>query len=593
MAELSVRGPRWTAGLLVPVALGLLAGCTGSGREEAIRSYEVDVRATADGSLTVQETIDYDFADEERHGILRLVPDRAPYEQTRDRRYPISDITVQSPTGAPAQAEVTAEEGVTTIQVGDPGTVVGGRHTYVLSYRVAGVADPGDDADRLTWNAVGTDWEVPIDRVAVRLAGPAGAVPSRGVCVVGEPDDRAPCPADVGAGGELRASAGGLAAGEGVTVGATFPAGTFPGAAAVLEDTFSPAHAFRLTTATAGAAVGSLLLVALPAVLRARRGRPRAGLDATGEAPQLTPPLDARPALLGTVLDGRAQRHEVTATLLDLAVRGQLRIEEVADPATERGDGDRPVDWRVHRVDGTDRRGLRRYEEQLLDAVFATGDRVLLSDLQSGFAAVEADVCRSLHTDVVELGWFVADPAATRRRWYGLGTALLIGGVLLTVALALTSTWALAGTGVALAGLVVLGMAGRMPLRTAAGEELRRQTQSFRTSLDRTDPAELLGGRRGADLAGAARTDLGLRYLPYAVALGIAEEWQEALRRSGADGVPDWYTPSSPGSTVAVWPALVAFSSPDNPALTPPAAADGTGSASVGGGAGGGGGGSW
>ena len=169
------RGRRISA-LLGTAALGLaLAGCTGSGPEEAIRSYEVEVAADVDGSLSVQETIDYDFADEERHGILRLVPDRAPFEQTRDRRYPISDLTVQSPTGAPAQTEVTTEDGVTTIQVGDPDTEVGGRHTYVLGYRVAGVADPGDDADRLTWNAVGTDWEVPVDRVEVRLAGPPGA----------------------------------------------------------------------------------------------------------------------------------------------------------------------------------------------------------------------------------------------------------------------------------------------------------------------------------------------------------------------------------------------------------------------------------
>jgi hypothetical protein len=587
---------RWRriAGLLVPAGLGLaLAGCTGSGQSEAIRSYEVDVEAAPDGSLTVEETIDYDFADEERHGLLRSIPDRAPYEQTRDRRYPISDVTVQSPTGAPAQTEVTTEDGVTTIQVGDPDTEVTGRHTYVLTYRVAGVADPGDDGDRLAWNAVGADWEVPVDRAEVRLAGPPGSVPASGDCVRGEQGDATPCPADVGAGGELRATAEGLAPGEGVTVSATFPTGTFPGSAPVLEDTFSPARAFRLTPATAGLALGGLLLLALPAVLRSRRDRPRAGLDASGEAPQLTPPQDARPAQLGTLLDGRAERHEVTATLLDLAVRGHLRIEELDDPDADRADGDPPADWRLLRVHGADRRALRRYEQQLLDAVFADGDEVAMSDLQSGFATTQAAVSRSAYADVVELGWFVADPAATRNRWYGIGAALLLGGMLLTIVLAATGTWALAGTGVALAGLVILGVAGRMPQRTAAGEEVRRQTRSFRASLAATDPTWLTEGRRVADLPGAARTDVAIRYLPYAVALGVAGEWQEALQRSGPGPVPDWYAPSSPGSTIAVWPALVVFSSPDNPALTPPVGTGAAGSTSVGGAAGGGGGGSW
>lgn len=584
------HGRRRAAGLLVPVALGLaLAGCTGSGRTEAIRSYEVEVTAAADGSLTVEETIDYDFADEERHGLLRLVPDRAPHEQTRDRRYPITDVSVQSPTGAPAQTEVTSEDGVTTIQVGDPDTEVSGRHTYVLSYRVAGVADPGTGADRLAWNAVGTDWEVPVDRVAVRLAGPPGAVPVGGDCAVGEPGDRTACPADLGADGELRASAEGLEPGEGVTVSATFAAGTFAGAAPVLEETFSPARAFRATPATAGLALGGLLVLALPAVLRARRGRSRAGRDAGGEAPQLTPPQDARPAQLGTLLDGRAQRHEVTATLLDLAVRGQLRIEEVDDPDGERAAGYPPADWRLVRLDA-DRRGLRRFEGHLLDAVFAGGDAVRLSDLQAGFGTTEAEVCRAVYADVVELGWFVADPAATRRRWYGLGAGLLAGGVLLTVVLAALGTWALAGTGVAAAGLVVLAVAGRMSQRTPAGEEVLRRTRSFRSTLAGADAAGLPAGRV-ADIPGAARTDVAVRYLPYAVALGVAEEWQEALQRSAPGPAPDWYAASFPGSTVPVWPALVAFGSPDNPALTPPVTAGGA--TSVGGAAGGGGGGSW
>jgi len=50
----------------------------------------------------------------------------------------------------------------------------------------------------------------------------------------------------------------------------------------------------------------------------------------------------------------------------------------------------------------------------------AAGDRVLLSDLQSGFAAVEADVCRSLYADVVELV-----SAATGGRVAGCPAAVL------------------------------------------------------------------------------------------------------------------------------------------------------------------------
>ncbi|MCZ2848653.1 DUF2207 domain-containing protein [Modestobacter sp. VKM Ac-2978] len=575
------------AGLAFPALL--LAGCTGDGQAEAIRSYEVDLVAGADGSLEVEETIAYDFGDEERHGIERLIPERAPFEQTRDRLYPISDVVVQSPTGAPADTEVTSEDGVLTVRVGDEDTEVTGEHTYVLSYRVEGVADPGDDGDRLAWNAVGTGWEVPIEQVDVRLTGPSGAAPVAGDCVVGTDDALIACPMDVEAVGALRAEATGLDPGEGVTVSATYPAGTFAGAEPVLEETFSPAQAFRLTPATAGLAVGGLLLLVVPPLLRARRSRPA---GAGPRAPQLTPPHDARPAQLGTVLDGRAQRHEVLATLLDLAVRGQLRIEEVAvDPADDEPDTDVPPDWRLVRTP-VDQRGLRPYEQLLLDDVFADGEVVLLSDLQSRFPAIAARACAAMYRDVVELGWFRADPAAVRRRWYALGTGVLVAGVVLTVVLAVISTWALAGTGVVLAALVLLGLAGRMPQRTPEGAQVHERAAAFRDQLATSDGPWSADADQLADLADAARTDLRVRYLPHAVALGVAEEWTTAVQADGPGVTPAWYVPAHGAGYVGVWPALLAFSAPDNPALSPPATA-GSGSTYVGGAAGGGGGGSW
>jgi hypothetical protein len=564
--------------LLVPVAL-FLAGCSGDEQGEAVRSYQVGIVAGADGSLSVEETIDYEFADEERHGILRLVPYRVPYQQTRDRLYPISDVAVRSPTGAPADTEVLDEDGVTTIQVGDPDEEVSGRHTYVLTYRVAAVAD----GDRVAWNAVGTGWEVPIDRVDVRLAGPPGAVPVAGACVVGGEGDRTSCAASVRADGALRATAQGLGPGEGVTVSADFPAGTFAGAEPVLDDTFSPARAFSLTPVTGGLAVGGLLALTLPAVARARRGRDSGG--GPGSTPQLTPPQDALPGQLGTLVDGHAQRHEVTATLLDLAVRGFLRVEELDGPGDERADGDLPTDWRLVRTSATVH-GLRPYEAELLDAVFTDGDRIALSDLRDGFAAIQGRVCAAMYRDVVDLGWFAADPAATRRRWYGIGAGVLAAGVVLTVVLAVTSTWALAGTGVVLAGLVVLGLAARMPQRTDTGAQVRSRAVAFREHLAATGPGH------GAVDRGRT-TDLAVRYLPHAVALGVGGDWASASQAWDPDRAPDWYRPAHPGSAAGVWPAVFAFSSPDNPALAPPAAAGGAGATSVGGAAGGGGGGSW
>lgn len=436
---------------------------------------------------------------------------------------------------------------------------------------------------------------MPIDEVDVRLSGPGD--PVSGDCAVGTEGERTPCPADVASGGELSASAEGLEPGEGMTVSASFPTGAFAGAEPVLENSYSPALAFSVTPATVGAGLAGLLLLTIPAIVRARRGRDRPEHGGArpwdASAPQLTPPQDARPGQLGTVVDGYAQRHEVTATLLDLAVRGFLRIEEVDDPDTERGVEDPPTDWRLVRSFPRSPSSLRSYEQELLDAVFADGDEVVLSDLQSSLAATQTQVCASMYRDVVELGWFHSDPAATRRRWYVIGAAVLTAGAALTIVLAIITTWALTGIGVGLAGLVILALAGRMPTRTSAGAQVRRRTQAFRDQLATTDLQRLPRPERVAALADDAHTDVASRYLPYAVALGVAEEWEEVLRRSGPQPAPVWYITTYPSGATGGWPGVFAFSSPSNPALAPPARSSGAGATSVGGAAGGGGGGSW
>jgi len=59
-------------------------------------------------------------------------------------------------------------------------------------------------------------------------------------------------------------------------------------------------------------------------------------------AVQFTPPAGLRPGQLGTLLDEQANAIDVTATIIDLAVRGFLRIEEVEQAHFLHGG-----DWRL------------------------------------------------------------------------------------------------------------------------------------------------------------------------------------------------------------------------------------------------------
>src|SRR4051794_28565879 len=97
---------------------------------ERINSYDVDIDVQRDGTLAVQERIDYDFGPVPKHGIFREIPSRFRYDDTHDRVYRIDVESVQGSAGTPDQFTVSNENSRTRIRIGDPDVTITGRHRY-------------------------------------------------------------------------------------------------------------------------------------------------------------------------------------------------------------------------------------------------------------------------------------------------------------------------------------------------------------------------------------------------------------------------------------------------------------------------------
>jgi hypothetical protein len=112
----------------------------------------------------------------------------------------------------------------------------------------------------------------------------------------------------------------------------------------------------------------------------------------------VTPPENLRPAQLGIVLRGRVILGHVSATLVDLAQRGFLDIEDV--------DGGPDPDWRLtdlrHQAAG--QCPLLPFEVTLLDGVFARQPAVLLSEIDSAMVPVLDRFRAQLRRDAVRNG---------------------------------------------------------------------------------------------------------------------------------------------------------------------------------------------
>jgi uncharacterized membrane protein YgcG len=603
-----VQGPqRALAAVVLAAGLALVipAAPAQAQATEQILDYAVDLRIEAGGALLVTERIAYDFGTEERHGILRDLPVRFRYDGRYDRVYPVHVLNVSGSPGTPAQYKVEDVDAILRIRIGDPDQIISGRHGYTIVYRVEGTLNGFADHDELYWNAIGTQWEVPIKRASVRVSAPAAI--SRVACYAGPAGSKVSCASSRADGRTASFAAAGLDWNEGVTVVVGFPTGVVPAPRPILDERWSMARAFAATPGTLGVAGGVLLAVVLVlGWLLGMTGRDRrdgrlggAPVPVAGAVVESVPPEGIRPAQAGLLVDEVVRPVALTATLVDLAVRGYLRIEELPD----RAEWLKP-DWRLVKLKAADQ-DLLGYERALLDGLFASRRRaedveaVQLSDLEAHFYDRFERVRMWLYRDAVQRRWFTERPDKVRGRWVVRGLAVTVVGAALTALAVWLTHFGLAAIPILLAGPVLLVGARRMPTRTPVGTELLRRVSGFRTYLETA----------GVNRAGPAQAaDQFSPYLPYAIVFGLTEQWTRTFALVGAPPQTSWYGGRDPYPWDRFPSRIDRFASSSAATLTAPPAAvsgssgfggDGSGSSSgggggsSGGGGGGGGGGSW
>jgi uncharacterized membrane protein YgcG len=627
--------------VLAVAAAAVLSGAPARAQSagERIRAYDVDIRVEPNGQLLVVERIDYDFDGTEHHGIFRDIPVRFPFNDRFDRVYPIHLESVMATGGASAKTKTSTNGGTLEIKIGDANKTVTGRHVYTITYRVDGALNGFSDHDELYWNAIGDEWSVPVDRATVRVVSPAPI--QRATCFAGPRGSTTPCAGAEVSGTTAAFSTDELAPYQALTVVVALPRGAVPAPKPILKERWAIQRAFSVTPVTGGVALlllalllwvvgrlvwhtgrdrralGSPVDAAFATATTGRKGQDeqRVPLLEQGATPvEFAPPEGIRPGQVGTLIDESADALDVSATMVDLAVRGYLRIEEIA----KHGWFGKP-DWRLVRLKDSD--GLLEYEQKLLDGLFETPesdeddpewaehetparpdepadtavltevDHVRLSALRQHFARRLESVEAALYRDAVKRKWFAGRPDTVRATWHRRGFLLLIGGGALTFLLAWRTHLGLIGIPFVIAGLALTWAARWMPRRTPLGTGMVRRVLGFRTYIDTAEVEEAKF---------AERANLFSQYLPYAIVFGLTEKWARAFATLGEEEqvpVGTWYVGAHPFSAVALASSIDGFSvTTAGTIAATPASSGGSGFGGggfSGGGGGGGGGGSW
>ena len=606
----------FTLGLLTGVALVLqVAGAPPAHADSddwAITRYDVQAQAAADGTVQVQLDFDFDFGDEEGHGPYLTFVTRQEIADDPDhyRVLEYSDISATSPSGAPAQVRTEEESGGLAVYIGDEDVDVEGVQQYQVSYTVTGIPTPGagaDGSDEIYWNVVGSGWEVPLQNVSVALTGPAEVLDV--ACYTGAVGSGRSCEQHAATGEVATFGAQQLDEGEGLSIVVAYPLETFAGVEPILVERTTWAS-FMGWAGPAGVVAALIAMIGGGgAIWRARtRGRDRAYLgltpglfptspasERTGPARrrpvavQFTPPEGVLPGAAGTLVDEVANPQDVTATIVDLAVRGYLTIVE-REPEKKGA----AKEWDLHRStdpEHADLSGLAPFEETVLRALFPGSEtQVDMTAAGKSLAESMSQIQAELYDRVMERKWFTASPQRVRRRWAGWGALTVVLGIVLTIVLGLTLGLGVVGIAITLVGIVVMFAALAAPARTAAGTAVLAQTLGFKKYLETAEVNQLKFEEEN---------DIFSRYLPFAIAFGTAEHWTTVFAEAAADGypvaTPTWYV-----GTVAFWSSggfdgdgFSAFTSGGGVGAAATTGGSGFSGGSVGAGVGGGGGGGW
>jgi hypothetical protein len=509
---------------------GLLAGplALTAHAEGNASTFIAEGNLSKDGTLKVKQTITLAGA---------VPPELSQKFETRedlvgDRQYvqKLSDITA-TVKGTQVQPTIKTDDRFTTVTVPTNGAT-----EVVMSYMVTGAVVKTDSGTALRWGMLqGLSASVAEFTATVQIPTQFSYIK----CTAGSPNSTVPCNfAAAGTEGSQIPTFrdGPRGEGEVVTIDIGFP----PGGIAsneVIEYKWTLARAFSAKPLPLALSLGLLALgaVALYGLHR------RAGVDISPDGQvskvgEFVPTGagqsefrvvdDIRPGHVGTVADERVDPIDITATLVDLAVRGHLVITELP-----RESEFARSDWEIKRVDGAPD-GLRPFEQQLLDGIASPGGSVRVSDLASRVQESVGGVQNALYDEMVSNGWYERRPDDTRNRWTQLALAALIISVVVTGVLAAFTTFGLVGLALIVVSLGLVFVAQGMPSRTAKGAALLGGLGALRSDLLSHPTNQMPPGRELGEIS---------EVLPYAIVLGGVDRWLDAIVASDVDEHPDSY----------------------------------------------------
>ena len=527
--------------------------------QESITSFESNIVVQQDAAANITETITYNFGTNQKHGIFRNIPIIVKNQDGKRYKLDLKIVSVSD------NYQTSTLGDNLQIKIGDSDKLITGEKIYKITYTVKGNVRYFSEHDEFYWNVNGTDWEVPIENISAQITIPNATI-NDAVCYSGiygstTQNCKKRIENDI-----AYFSANSLSTEENLSVDISFPKGIV----AVVEpkeDTPGLIASLIWILFTLGVFVWYTILPFYIIYRWFRYGRdPKTNpnIPALYDPPKNKQGQKLLPGEVGTLVDESADNRDISATILDLAIKGYLKIKE------EEKEKYSIIKQKEFEIDPS----LKDYEKDVLTGIFKLGDKTTTKALENTFYQTSLKAKNKLYESSVFYGFFEKNPEDTRAKYYVLaGIAIFTGNVFLS--------------------LVSFVFGKFMPRKTQLGAEANMVALGLKKFLSSQERQLEFQSKNWFFFE---------KLLPYAAVFGVEKIWADRFKDLHVSP-PDWYE----GSNLSTFNTLVFINSLDNSLhsfekvsapMTESRSSSGfssgfSGGGFSGGGGGGGGGGSW
>jgi uncharacterized membrane protein len=505
--------------------LSLSWASSAGAKELRIQSFNAHITVTRDGNVDVTEKIEAHFIGGPWHGLYRSIPVEYVTPQGMNYTLFLNVERVTDANGGRLKFDSRHVRHYRKLKIYIP-EADDSVHTIYIQYSISDAIKFFEDHDELYWNVTGDEWDVPIESASASVVLPANAASVHAAAFTGAYGSRARDAVTEVNGNEVEVhTTAPLAYHSGLTIAVGFDKGA-------IEPPTTLAIVGRFLRSNWPLFIPIVVFIVMFRLWWTRGRDPRLRPIAA----QYAPPDNFTPAEAGTLVDDSADMRDITATIVDLAVRGYIVIEEVQKDRMLGLLHEKDYNFIVQK-DRPQWDALKPHEQVLLNGLFTAGtagETVSMDSLQNRFYKNLPDIKSRIFESLVSRGYYRRRPDAVRSSY--VGAAIVVGILVIWGGPALASSMGMAAmpfiVGGILSALVICAFGWFMPAHTETGTRALEGVLGFEDFLNHVE-----SDRFNRTIKTPQMFE---KFLPFAMALGVEKNWSKAFQGIMTEP-PGWY----------------------------------------------------